>query len=242
MNGFTPLHRAARAGDLETVHELLMYGADPNVIDNAGVAPIHRAARDRKYDLVTELVRYSANLDLKTNTGWTPLHLAMRSGDLEMVNLLLGYGAALHIPLPDGTPPLTYAAAQDEQAIVDAILVRAETPDAQGKTLDVNATNAEGDTALHVATRSANTSIAISLLVMNADPTIVNKANESPFYYAVRDGLEDLASVMLENGASVMHTTPNGVPMMQYAQQSAPESMVEVLAAYLPQNRAAETL
>lgn len=242
INGFTELHRAARADDLETVKNLLLYGADPNVADGGGVAPIHRAARDGKYDLVKELVRYSANLDLKTSTGWTALHLAMRSGDVEMVDLLLSYGASLHVPLPDGMPPLSYAISRNNDDIANTILVRAEYPDSLGKTLDMNAKDAEGNTPLHFAVRHVNTDFAISLLVAGADPTITNKANESPFYLAVRDNLEMIAGVMLENGASVFNKTPTGVPIVQYVGGNGTSSMIETISSYAPGNDVEQTL
>ena len=83
--GAQPLHYAADANhwdpapQAETIEYLLSAGADPNVLDNTGVAPLHRAVRTRSLPAVRALLDGGANPKAPNKTGSTPLHLAVQT-------------------------------------------------------------------------------------------------------------------------------------------------------------------
>lgn len=56
-----------------------MLVADPDAIDESGVAPLHRAVRDRSSTAVSALIEKGADPLLRNKSGSTPLHLAVQN-------------------------------------------------------------------------------------------------------------------------------------------------------------------
>src|SRR5262245_49220239 len=83
--GAQPLHYAADANrweptaQAETIVYLLSVGADPNALDNSGVAPLHRAVRTRSLPAARALLNGGANPRAPNKSGTTPLHLAVQT-------------------------------------------------------------------------------------------------------------------------------------------------------------------
>jgi ankyrin repeat protein len=82
--GAEPLHYAADANRWEpraqaqVIEYLISIGANPNTVDNAGVAPLHRAVRTRSLSAVRALLDSGANPRQPNKSGSTPLHLAVQ--------------------------------------------------------------------------------------------------------------------------------------------------------------------
>ena len=110
--GAQPLHYAADANrwdpaeQSDMIEYLLSIGADPNTVDNSGVAPLHRAVRTRSLPAVRALLDGKANARQPNMTGSMPLHLAVqttgrggsgspqaREQQAGIVKLLLEHGA-----------------------------------------------------------------------------------------------------------------------------------------------------
>ena len=94
------------AAQAEVVAYLIEAGADPDALDNGGVAPIHRAVRTRSPLAVSALLSHGADPKLMNKSGSTPLHLAVqntgrsdsgsdeaRDGQARIIALLLAHGA-----------------------------------------------------------------------------------------------------------------------------------------------------
>lgn len=87
--GAEPLHYAAdgspradnsdRAAQSEAIAYLIRAGANPDAVDNSGVAPLHRAVRTRSSDAVSALLEHGASPLLMNKSGSTPLHLAVQN-------------------------------------------------------------------------------------------------------------------------------------------------------------------
>jgi ankyrin repeat protein len=83
--GAESLHYAADANrwdptpQAETIEYLLSVGANPNALDNSGVAPLHRAVRTRSWPAVRALLDGGANPRAPNASGSTPLHLAVQT-------------------------------------------------------------------------------------------------------------------------------------------------------------------
>jgi ankyrin repeat protein len=83
--GAEPLHYAADANhwnptaQAETIEYLTSVGANPNALDDSGVAPLHRAVRTRSLAAVRALLDGGANPRQPNKSGSTPLHLAVQT-------------------------------------------------------------------------------------------------------------------------------------------------------------------
>jgi ankyrin repeat protein len=87
--GAEPLHYAAdgrpgasdwdRKAQRDVISYLIGAGADPDALDNSGVAPLHRAVRTRSSGAVGALIDGGADPLLMNKSGSTPLHLAVQT-------------------------------------------------------------------------------------------------------------------------------------------------------------------
>jgi ankyrin repeat protein len=157
--GYTPLHAAVLRADRELVIALLAKGADPNAKLTKGT-PSRYYSKDFAFN---EML-----------IGATPLLLAARYGEVEIMKTLGAGGGDPKATLPDGTTVLMSAIAstrgygafragdrreryqgpadvaakvdgEDERITVEAAKVAIELG------VDLNATNKDGDSAVHLA-------------------------------------------------------------------------------------------
>src|SRR5262249_15737510 len=68
-----------RGAQRDVIVYLIEVGADPNAVDNSGVAPLHRAVRTRCSAAVSGLMEGGADPLLMNKHGSTPLHLAVQN-------------------------------------------------------------------------------------------------------------------------------------------------------------------
>src|SRR6185436_15422002 len=124
------------AGSVDMVKALLAHGADPN-------------AR-----LISRILKrvYTAG-DGKLARGATPYMRAARAGDVPLMKILLAAGADAALAQDNGNTPLLLAAGLGFRGPIggtEAMAIAAISFSlAQGA--DVNAVNAAGDTAVHIA-------------------------------------------------------------------------------------------
>ncbi|XP_043276434.1 ankyrin repeat domain-containing protein 39-like isoform X2 [Venturia canescens] len=88
--GYTALHYASRAGNLEICKKLVQYGADVNAATRSGIATsLHRSAMRGLDDVVQYLLKCGANPHLQDSDGYTPLHRAILASSLTVCRLLI---------------------------------------------------------------------------------------------------------------------------------------------------------
>ena len=125
--GDTPLHKACRHGNPETVKILLDKGATINVGNNESVTPLHAACKEGHIDVVKELLKPGRG-DVKLmfaardHTGNTPIHCAVKAGVFEIVEVLLSLGADPNVKNTDGIHPTHVAAARGYADIAKVLL------------------------------------------------------------------------------------------------------------------------
>ena len=94
---FTPLHEAARSGDIEVAEILIRAGADINAkCVRRSLTPLHTAAYSGNCRVVKILIENGADISLKSGIrGNTPFHLAVGSGKdaIEVCKVFLDNGA-----------------------------------------------------------------------------------------------------------------------------------------------------
>jgi len=84
----TPLHIAARKGELEDVEVLVAHGADINRRGDLGYTPLHQACLTGQLAVAKRLLELGANPTLTNELTETPLRVAELGNHLAVVELL----------------------------------------------------------------------------------------------------------------------------------------------------------
>lgn len=121
--GWTALHYAALGGSLEATRALLEAGANPNAPDNMGKTPLHVAAGAGHHSLASALADGGAIAMIPDALGATPIHEASRTGQLSVLVNLFRTGTETNTPDGRGEVPLLLAA-QNGHAMVCRALMR----------------------------------------------------------------------------------------------------------------------
>ena len=159
------LGRAAYAGDVTRVQELIDRGADVNEQAPNGETALMIAAANGHVEVVQVLIAADADVDARElNSGGTVLKWAK----VNVVQALIDAGADVNARDDKGYTPLVYAAKKGMADVVHALLA--------AKEIDVNAQNNRGNTALSRAAYCGHTFVVQLLLQNGADPTIPNNS------------------------------------------------------------------
>ena len=115
IDGETPIHVAARYGNVESVRSLFKHGVSPNIKDEDGNTPIHGAAFSGKHEVIQILVDHGADLTAQNNAGLSGLHTFLHSGFDDrwkptLVLLLGRRGVLVNTPDAEGETALHIAA------------------------------------------------------------------------------------------------------------------------------------
>ena len=145
--GMTPLHKATREGNLESVKSLILKGADLNIEDPDGLTPLHYAAYGGFTKTVEFLIDNGAYIDTADNKRWTPLHYSSYKGDREMTELLLNKGARMTVREKTGNTPLHLATLKGNKETVELFITRG---------MDINLKNRDGWTPLDYAVKKGH--------------------------------------------------------------------------------------
>jgi L-ascorbate metabolism protein UlaG (beta-lactamase superfamily) len=106
----TPLHVAARHGQLAMVKNLVSNGARVNVFNNEGLTPLHSAVLNGDEEVIEYLLEHGAFINVaERNTGSTELHLAVAMGFGDVAASLVEHGGNLEAQDERGMTPLDYA-------------------------------------------------------------------------------------------------------------------------------------
>ena len=123
----------------------------------------------------------------------TPLHEAVFIQRRAVVEALLKRGAnANAVRCLGWTPIMDASSSMKSSADIVTLLI--------AKGARVNAQRFDGETALHLATAQANTTVVLLLLDAKADPNLRDASGRTPLFYA-RDGAA--ARMLVEAGADI---------------------------------------
>lgn len=167
----TPLHTAAREGNIENVRSLLQEGADVHALDDLGRTALYYAAFAGCAEAVTALLVAGSDPNLGDEGGVTPLMAAIK------MHVGWGFdysGPGMHLLR---TP-------EEEMATVKALLHANPT---------VDQTDVGGRTALHYAAHKINLEVFDLLLAAGADITLRTRMGENVVYLlnGIADDVDD---------------------------------------------------
>lgn len=165
------LRRAASAGDVAKVKELLAAGVDVNAANSYGGTALAFAADKGQAAVVDVLLEHGADVNAKDRFyGSTPLEWAMSHGRAEIVKALLDKGAQ-----GEGEA-LTAAAAGGQTAIVKVILERGKLgPEALSDALAAAASGQQAEVVSLLQAAGAKPPVAAAV-----DPAVL-KTYEGTF-------------------------------------------------------------
>ena len=183
--GYTPLHAAVLRGDLALVKALLKHGANPNRSITRGTPS--RRANGHQFELLGPLF------------GATPYAQAAQYLEIEMMRALAAAGAETRKPKADGTTPLMLAVGMLASTAVDRrshrvldgakVEVESDVLPAVAAAIelgsDINAVNAQGETALHSAAAQGFSQVVLLLAEKGSDLNVRNKRGQTPLTAAI---------------------------------------------------------
>lgn len=192
--GYTAIHWAAAGHSCEALRYLKKLGCDVDAQNNFGNTPLHLAALKNNYNVIRCLKELGADINAKNQDGDTPIHLAIRNDEYESIQYLILHGAMLDSKNSKGESPREEA--HGRAATLLDLIKRLQAKDdpntmlGQGRNLlmisiengfkemvreflrderlNINQTDEDGNSALHLAVEEKNTYIAGA-----EDPTIV---------------------------------------------------------------------
>ena len=110
-DGLSPLHVAAKLGQLHQIHMLISTGAPVNAVDRHGRIPLMLAFNEQLVymECIQTLVNDSSFLNQQVTDGATALHMACYFGHHNLVEYLLAKGADARISDEEGRLPIHWA-------------------------------------------------------------------------------------------------------------------------------------
>uniref|UniRef100_A0A7N6B9Y8 Ankyrin-1 n=1 Tax=Anabas testudineus TaxID=64144 RepID=A0A7N6B9Y8_ANATE len=230
-SGLTPLHVAAFMGHLNIVKNLLQRGASPNASNVKVETPLHMASRAGHCEVAQFLLQNTAQVDAKAKDDQTPLHCAARMGHKELVKLLLEHKANPDSATTAGHTPLHISAREGHVQTIRILL------DAGAQQIKMTK---NGLTPLHVAastacqpitdihTKAGHISNACYCLCLDC-PCFSLQNGYTPLHIAAKQNQMEVASCLLQNGASPNSESLQGITPLHLASQEGRPDMVALL-------------
>lgn len=197
------LHRLASEGNETELIDVINNGIDINEEDDNGLTALHHAAEGGHAKCVEILLQNGANVNGKVS----PLHMVR---DVKCAQLLLKAKATLNANDEHGNSPLQTAIRKGRQELVEFFL----SVDA-----DVQCTNAEGETPLHILCSSFmakphDENLTRKLIEMGANVNAKESQGRSPLHLAVMNyqvNKTNTVNMLITAGASATDLDMQGM-------------------------------
>eukprot|EP00079_Xenopus_tropicalis_P030792 XP_012827006.1 PREDICTED: protein phosphatase 1 regulatory inhibitor subunit 16B isoform X1 [Xenopus tropicalis] len=221
------LHEACLRNDPEEVLSLLKNNVDPDLSNEDGLTALHQCCIDNYEDLLKLLLSHCANVNVTDNELWTPLHAAATCGHTNLVRILIQHGADLLAVNADGN--MAYDLCEDEatlDVIESCLTYRGITQEMINEARqaperhmlndiralvaighDLNRTDNQGATLLHIAASRGFAEVAEMLLENGGRVEVKDPDVWEPLHAAAFWGQIYVAEVLVSHGASLSAKT-----------------------------------
>jgi ankyrin repeat protein len=208
VDGATALHWAVYADQLEAAQLLLAAGADPTRKSRYGVAPLYLAAVNGNLAMIESLLNAGADARSFGPNGETMLMTAARTGVPETLTVLLEAGAEIDVPDPNfGQTALMLAVRERNRDAVELLLDR-------GADVDVRtAAGPPPDFTLPCkGTGCGSEGVGINRGGLpDRGRRDAAQGGMTALIYAARDGLTEIAELLVAAGADLELAEANGI-------------------------------
>ncbi|MGV8122947.1 MAG: ankyrin repeat domain-containing protein [Candidatus Xenobiia bacterium LiM19] len=221
--GFTPLHRAAGSGDIETMMLLLDSGANIEAKENNGATPLAYAVLFEHKEATMLLLSRRARIDSRDASGCIPLHVAADENLPHMIELLLKEGAKSEMKNFKGFTALHIASDRGNIEAIRQLHISGAR---------LNARSSRGLTPLHLAARQGHTEAAELLLERGASVNARASHNATPLHLAAQNGHREVAEILISSGALITarESRYGGTPL-HWAAGEGQQDLVKLLVS-----------
>jgi ankyrin repeat protein len=232
FEGLTPLHKAAMLGHTHFIYHLLSSGANIDAENNFQQTPIYYSIKQRHHSFTKYLLSANASTDIEDAFGFSPLLAAIFYNDKDGLIELISSGCDFKKKTKKNISPLLFAV-QEKKIHLAKILLQIEADyddrDSEGNSifhlliklkefdlfkpiLDKDKTildlqNNQGETILHLATKTLPLEHIKFLINLGANPLKENYENITPLQISILKG--DLAAFEL----IIQHLELNAIPI-----------------------------
>ena len=192
---------AAARGEKKAVETLLNNGALVNQPNAVGTTALHQAVGNDRLDTMETLLEWGAEVNPLSSVYGTPLHAACRGLYAEAAKKLLA--AEVDVSIKDHRQRLAlHEAAKAEIGFHDVVqeIIRLQ-PNL------IDEVDADGVTALHVASIAGNADVVELLLDNKADCSIGDKFQAQPLFRAAGCGHAKIVNLLLQKGKANPNAT-----------------------------------
>src|SRR5713226_5751776 len=223
--------RYAKQGQGEIVELLLQAGTSPNEDCGYGDSLLIKAAYGGDMRTIEALIKAGANVRYTSDRGVTPLEAASFNGNADAVRRLLQAGADPNAPGRPigeaGAGPVLLAAVANDGTLVMRDL-RAQGKLGEREFIDVwKLPNYEQLRQKYVAAR---TQVVKDLIAAGARVDVVDpRVGDTPLMEAAMWGLVDIVDILVDHGADVNKTRPDGTGALELAAIRGFNSVIERL-------------
>ena len=216
----TNLAEAVRCRNInwKQVRQLVERGDDVNVVDGEErKTGLHYAAFWGNIAICELLLESGAKINIEDKEGDGPLHTAARRKKAAVCELLVAHRADVTAVNKKGQTPLILAIAADTLGVSSALCGALITKDS------MNVADCDGNSALHIASRTYNIAIVQLLVNYGADTNPVNKCGQTPLHMAA-GGWKDcpeLCKILLVHGAEIDAVDEDGNQALHLACQQS---------------------
>ena len=177
-DGYTPLMRACSRNLIKTVATLLDAGASIDRRGVRGYTSIIICSSKGNTNILRLLLERGADISSKSDTPYTPRRLNW----VRKKGTLMGYNS------------LMVACINGHIDTVDVLLEAA---------INIDETDSERNTSLHIAAVNENAELVTKLVASGARVNTKNTDNLSPLMVAMSIGRQDIADILILNGAVI---------------------------------------
>lgn len=192
------------------------------VNDNNHLPALHFATLLDNRALILQLLDKGADILIKNHEGETAFYIAAKTGNIAALDALASVSALnLHEPDNSGNTPLHAAADSGHLEVLDYLCAHGA---------DINRRNGDGATPLLVVCEGdSSIDVARFLVDKGADIEISDESGFTPFLTAVWAYKREVATYLLDRGASPLVTESTGRGALHFAAENNDVELIQRL-------------